>query len=154
MVKYEDTLKCKFPQIAEEWDYKSNADLKPEDISAGSHRAVWWICKNCGKSYYQIIYNRTSRKSKKCPICQGRVIKQGYNSLKAKYPTIVEREWDYALNTENPDLIAPHTKKKYWWLCPNGHESYLSCPNNKVIGNGGKRTNSILSLNRNRYLCI
>lgn len=30
------------PDLAKEWNYEKNGDLKPEDVSCGSHKKVWW----------------------------------------------------------------------------------------------------------------
>lgn len=135
------SLSEKYPDLAIQWDYKRNGDLTPESVSYGSNLKVWWKCPICGHSYQKKISNRTAPakravESVKCPICLGRVIIPGYNSLKALYPEIVEKEWDYEKNMLNPDIIAPNTNKKVWWHCPNGH-SYSSSVNNKVQGTGG-----------------
>lgn len=136
------TLASKYPQLAQEWDYKMNGDFTPDSVTPGSHLSVYWKCPKCGQSYKMRISNRTapSRQNKKtqsCPICLGRVIIPGHNSLKAKYPDIVDKEWDYELNNVDPDTIAPHNGKSYYWKCLNGHESYLARVNNKTYGNGG-----------------
>lgn len=135
------TLAEAFPDLAAQWDYERNKDLTPETVSYGSKKVVWWICPKCGQSYQKKIGNRTapSKKeveSEKCPICLGRVIIPGFNSLKAKYPEIIENEWDYEKNTVDPDTIAPHKRLKVWWKCPKGH-SYSSLPGNKIQHTGG-----------------
>lgn len=135
------TLAEKFPNIASQWDYERNGDLTPDKIHHGSHLKVWWNCPICGHSYQKRVGNRTapskrSVESDKCPICLGRVIIPGYNSLKAKYPEIIEKEWDFEKNTIDPDTIAPSCRKKMWWVCPNGH-SYDSLPGNKIQNTGG-----------------
>ena len=135
-----NNLLDKFPEIAKEWDYEKNAPLKPEDVSFGSHRSVYWKCSVCKQSYSSRVSNRTApsriKKTDKCPICQGKIIVPEYNSLKAKYPDIVKNEWDYDKNVVNPSTIAPNSNKQYWWKCPIGH-SYQANANNKVNNNGG-----------------
>lgn len=136
------TLASKYPQLAQEWDYERNGDLTPSSITPGSHLKVYWICPTCGHSYSMRVSNRTApskqnKKTKLCPVCRGQIIIPGYNSLKAKYPEVVENEWDFDLNEIDPDTIAPHTNKAYYWKCLNGHESYLARVNNKISKNGG-----------------
>lgn len=130
-----------FPELAAQWDYEKNGDLTPDTVSYGSQLKVWWKCPICGHSYQKKIANRTApakrkTESKKCPICLGRIIIPGYNSLKARYPEIVEQEWDFEKNTVDPDTIPPSYRTKVWWKCHNGH-SYSSLPGNKVQGTGG-----------------
>ena len=136
------TLLEAFPDLAQQWDYEKNGSLTPNTISAGSHKEVYWICPICHQSYKKKVCNRTcpsKRKieSPKCPVCLGRIIIPGFNSLKAKFREIVDREWDYEKNDVDPDTVAPHTNKKYWWKCPNGHPSHLSSASNKIAQTGG-----------------
>lgn len=135
------TLSEAFPDLARQWNYERNNGLTPDDVTYGSNKIVWWKCLICGHSYQKKIANRTApakrkAESDKCPICLGRVIVTGFNSLKAKFPEIIEKEWDFEKNTIAPDTIPPTYRKKLWWICPNGH-SYQSLPGNKVYHTGG-----------------
>lgn len=121
------------------WDNQLNA-LLPHKVAIGSHLCVWWHCNKCGYSYEREVQNQVRIYRQRgftniCPICRGKRIVPEYNSLKACYPDIVEAEWDYEKNSVAPDKIAPHTNKKVWWVCSNGH-SYSSSPNNKLNGGG------------------
>lgn len=130
-----------FPQLASEWDYDKNAPLTPHDVTPGQHKNVYWKCPICKQSYPAQISNRTSpsrkKKTKKCPVCLGRTIIPGFNSLKALFPDIVSNEWDYDLNSVNPDELAPHTNKVFYWKCLKGHPSYKASVNNKTSKTGG-----------------
>ena len=138
----ENSLSIKYPNLANEWDFEKNGELTPEDVTYGSHLDVYWICPICHQSYKNRICNRTAPSkqqtiSNKCPVCLGRVIIPGFNSLKTLYPEIVNKEWDYNKNSVDPDTIPPHKNKpKYWWKCEKGH-SYEASVNNKTSQNGG-----------------
>ena len=54
------------PQIVFEWDYENN-EIKPTDVSAGSHKQAWWRCSLCGHTWLSPIYTRTSGGG--CPEC-------------------------------------------------------------------------------------
>lgn len=137
-----NSLSAKYPDIANEWDSDKNGDLKPDDVTYGSNLNVSWICPICHHSYKKKISNRTAPSKQntigaKCPICLGRVIIPGFNSLKAKYTKIVNDEWDFDKNNIDPDTIPPHRNKpKYWWKCSKGH-SYEASANNKTSQTGG-----------------
>lgn len=126
-------------KLMAEWDFEKNSTigLFPDILTEGSHCEAYWKCSICNQSYPKRICNRTAPskvkvESEKCPVCLGRFIIPGINSLKAKYPKVVEEEWDYEKNTENPDKIPPTKNKvKYWWKCPNGH-SYQNTANNRI----------------------
>ena len=134
------SLQDKYPELAKQWDQERNNGLLPSDVPYGSHMTVFWKCPICKQSYPKRICNRTApskinSESDKCPVCLGRYIIADYNSLAAKYPNIA-KEWDYDKNGIGPEEVAPHSNKKYWWICPKGH-SYEAKVNNKVNNNGG-----------------
>jgi len=60
------------PDLAKEWDFKKNGDLKPESVSAGSGKKIFWICDQ-NHSYDSAIYARMSGNG--CPFCA----QSGYN---------------------------------------------------------------------------
>lgn len=70
LVGYND-LATTYPEIAAEWDYEKNGDLKPTDVMKGAEKKVWWKCKNCGNEWETMIYSRTAKRGQSgCPICQ------------------------------------------------------------------------------------
>ena len=65
-------LATTYPEIAEEWNYKRNGALSPEDFTYGSERKVWWVCSKCGYEWETTINNRTNGYFKTgCPKCSG-----------------------------------------------------------------------------------
>ena len=63
-------LKTTMPEVAEEWDYEKNGDLRPEDVTAQSNRYIWWRCKR-GHSWKAQVCDRYH--SNGCPKCDGRI---------------------------------------------------------------------------------
>ncbi len=63
-------LGTKFPELAEEWDYEKN-DLLPSEVTCGSAKRVYWICKQ-GHSWAAEIYTRTApnKERRTCPYCK------------------------------------------------------------------------------------
>ena len=117
MVGFND-LATQSPELARQWDYRKNAPLVPADISAGSHRSVWWRCEK-GHSWRASIHSRSSGCG--CPICAGRQILVGENDLATVDPELAQ-EWDTARNGKlTPQDVLPGTKKKVWWVCGHGH---------------------------------
>ena len=56
------------PDLAQEWHPAKNLSLKPEDVKAGSHKKVWWICSaNRNHEWQARIDSRKSGNG--CPIC-------------------------------------------------------------------------------------
>lgn len=49
------------------------------------------------------------------------------------------KEWDYEKNKELgllPEDIPPGSNKSVYWICPEGHKSYLASPSHRVEGTG------------------
>ncbi len=130
-------LEDEYPDIAKEWDEARNSSegLSIHDISTGSGRKVWWICKN-GHSYQCSPYNRCKRHNG-CTYCSGKAILAGYNDLATLFPTLL-REWDYKKNSELgilPNEIGLSNRRKVWWICKNGHSfDSLIYPRTKGVG--------------------
>jgi hypothetical protein len=57
------------PDLAEEWDHDLNGELKPEDVTLGMGKYIYWLCKN-GHSFNSRLDAR-ARKTRPngCPIC-------------------------------------------------------------------------------------
>lgn len=59
------------PDVARQWHPELNGTLTPEQVTAGSHKKVWWQC-GAGHVWRAVIYSRTTSKSG-CPVCAGKV---------------------------------------------------------------------------------
>lgn len=117
-------LKTLYPEIAVEWDYEKNGELRPETVKPFSHKKAWWICPN-GHSYETAISNRTTNSNKSngdgCPYCSGKEVLKGFNDLETLFPEIAEK-WHPTLN-ENllPDMFRPYSTQKVWWTDRDGN---------------------------------
>ena len=63
-------LASRYPAIAAEWHQIKNGDLRPQDVTAGSGKKVWWQCSE-GHEWEAIVANRVLRGSG-CPVCANR----------------------------------------------------------------------------------
>lgn len=112
MVGFND-LATQSPELARQWDYEKNVPLVPANISAGSHRSVWWRCEK-GHSWRASIHSRASGCG--CPVCAGRQILVGENDLATVDPELAQ-EWDTTRNGKlTPQDVLPGTEKKVWWV--------------------------------------
>lgn len=68
-------LKTTMPELAEQWDYDKNGDLRPEDVTAQSNRIIWWKCKE-GHSWKAKPCERY--RGNGCPKCDGRIKMRTY----------------------------------------------------------------------------
>jgi hypothetical protein len=97
------------PRIAKEangWD--------PTKYFAGSPKKLSWRCPE-GHIYEATIVNRSSHESG-CPICSGRITKEGFNDLATRFPQVAIEafEWD-------PSKVASSSHQVKSWICPRKH---------------------------------
>ena len=68
-------------ELSSEWDYDKNGALKPTDVTAGSHKKVWWKCQN-GHEWQAIIGSRNQgRGCQQCTREKRRTIRGDPNSV-------------------------------------------------------------------------
>lgn len=66
------------PALAAQWDDKLNGALRPDMVTPGSTRKVWWRCEE-GHVWKAVIYSRTGKRRHGCPVCAGKTKKMpGY----------------------------------------------------------------------------
>ncbi len=65
----ENDLATVHPEIAQEWDYERNDLLRPENVTSGSFKKVWWKCKR--RHHWETSINSRVRGTD-CPHCRGK----------------------------------------------------------------------------------
>ena len=120
------------PKLASEWNYERNCGLKPANVTAGSHKKVWWKCRE-GHEWQADIHSRNAGNG--CPYCSGRFAVKGINDLQTINPTLA-KEWDYEKNNGlTPSKVLPNSGKKVWWKCSKGH-AWQTTIYDRTNGNG------------------
>jgi len=64
-----------FPHLASQWHDTLNGPLTPRDVTKGSHKAVWWECRE-GHVWKAAVFSRTRKNGTGCPVCAGVVRKK------------------------------------------------------------------------------
>jgi hypothetical protein len=124
-LKYEDSLKSKYPEIADQWHPTKNGDLKPEHFSAGSKQKAWWFCdktclEGCPHEWEAAICNRTGQKQG-CPYCSNNKLCI-HTSIAHTHPEVA-KQWHPTKNGDlKPEHFSAGSTQKAWWLC------HKTCP--------------------------
>jgi hypothetical protein len=106
------------PKLAREWHPTKNALLTPNDVTAGSHKKVWWLCRK-GHEWSAAITNRS--KGTGCPYCAGNIVNRD-NCLQTINPELA-KEWHPTKNAPlTPKDVTIGSDKIAWWICSKGHE--------------------------------
>ena len=109
------------PELIKEWNYKKNATIRPENVTRGSAKEIWWLCSKCNGEWKTKLYVRTKSKHG-CPYCSNQKILPGYNDFETKYPEIA-KEWNYEKNIDlRPNQVMSTITRKVWWIGKCGHE--------------------------------
>lgn len=128
-----NSLSATNPDLAREWHPTKNGILTPEMISRSSGKKVWWLCEK-GHEWQSSVDNRS--RGNGCPYCAGVKLLVGFSDLATTNPEIAA-EWHPTKNAPlTPrDVTRGSTKRKPWWVCPNGHE-YRATVSNRTLGKG------------------
>jgi len=133
-MKDRQALSDTHPHLIKEWHPLKNEGLKPEEVSKGSHKKVWWLCKKGKLSVHEWqaqIYSRANGSG--CPFCNGKKVCND-NCLANTNPEVAE-EWHPVKNGElTPDDVVQGSDKKVWWLCKEGHEWEVQIKERKKYG--------------------
>ena len=119
------------PDLAKEWNYEKNGDLKPEDVSCGSKQKVWWKLPYDVPDDYPVEHLRgrhfefeweasvnNRNKGNGCPYLSGQAVWTGFNDLQSVNPKLAA-QWHPVKNKNlNPTQVTVNTDKKVWWLLP------------------------------------
>ncbi len=100
------------PELIKEWSEK-NGELRPQDVSYGSNRKVWWLGW-CGHTWKASIKNRSNGSS--CPYCSGNQVLYGVNDLESNYPEIAA-EWSVRNYPLKASEVTVSANKRVWWKC-------------------------------------
>jgi hypothetical protein len=108
-----------YPLALEHWDRHRNGALTPDQVSHGSNRVVWWICRKASDHVWQESAHQRVRSIARgfgCPFCSGRR-PSITNSLASLFPQAAA-EWHPSRNGKLlPEHVAAHSQKRAWWRC-------------------------------------
>ena len=72
-----NSLAMRAPSVAAEWHPTKNGEIRPTDVTSGSHHLAWWRCRVDPHHVWRaMILNRTRdhvRQGSGCPVCAGRI---------------------------------------------------------------------------------
>lgn len=112
------------PHLVPEWHPTLNGDLRPEDVSKGSKRDVWWVCGKGHPVWMSAVRNRASGAAG-CPYCSGNLPILGETDFASQMPHLVP-QWHSTKNTCGPHEVTQSSNTKRWWVCPRCDQDYLA----------------------------
>ena len=118
LVCTDNNLEITNPELIKEWHPTKNGKLTPKDVTFGSHKKVWWLCKK-GHEWKAVINKRSIGRG--CHYCTNQLASKE-NCLQTINPTL-SKEWHPTKNQFlTPKDVTSGTNRKVWWICTKGHE--------------------------------
>ena len=126
-------LETLYPDIAKEWDYELNGDIKPNQIFPKSNKKYHWICSLEHK--YEASPNARTR-ANGCPYCAGNKVLEGFNDVATTHPEII-KGWHPTFNGNlKPTQVSVGYKDKIWFECDQCKKAYDTYLGNRAKGYG------------------
>lgn len=113
-----NSLRERYPNVADEWHPTKNGDLTPEKITYGSELRVWWQCRE-GHEWQEKILKRTKDKRSCFQCLKAKKIYEG--SLEKNNPDVA-KNWHPTKNKVSPSEMPCKARVIVWWKCKKGHE--------------------------------
>jgi hypothetical protein len=121
-----------FPKLVVQ--YVKGQEFSPDQLNWSSNRRVKWVCE-LGHEWEATVAQRT-RVQTGCPFCSNQRAWPGLNDLATRSPAIAA-QWHPTKNGNiEPSEVLFGSHKKYWWLCPKGHEWDSKVSNRTARGSG------------------
>lgn len=117
------------PELVQEWSEKN--EIKPTEVSIGSHKKVIWKCKQ-GHEWEASIKSRTVNGTG-CSYCSHNKVLEGFNDLASRFPQIAA-EWSERNKPLTPDMINEKSRKNVWWKCKTCGYEWKSVIHSRVKG--------------------
>ena len=123
------------PEISAQWHPIKNGNLRPEDVTAGSGKTVWWFFpfdvpddwpteSIRGKHFdfeWKLSVNCRICYESGCPYLSNRKIYRGFNDLATTHPELT-KEWHPTKNGGlTPYNVIAGYDKKIWWCIVDGN---------------------------------
>lgn len=138
---YRGSLASLRPDLIAELDPDRNPPgLNPARIAVKSGKPLWWRCPRCQHSWQTAPHERS--RGHGCPEC-------GRRRAQAAWRRVAEERSLHHLHpalaaelhpTRNPGIdarsLAPHSRQKVWWQCPNCQHEWRVDPGHRIRGSG------------------
>jgi len=126
-----------YPELVAQWHPNKNGDLKPENLSYGLQKKVWWKCPVADDHEWEAMIGKRTSGGNGCPCCNGKKVVKS-NCLATILPKIAA-QWHPVKNGElHSDGVTPHSNKKAWWKCSKADDhEWEEIINNRVKENRG-----------------
>ncbi len=112
-----ETINVTHSYLVQEWVDEKNIPLLPSDVTAGSHKKVWWRCSE-GHEWKAQVSSRCLYSSG-CPRCSE--IKNSVRTVRKPLATLYPEIFN-ELKDKEITVVGAGSHKELAWVCAEGHE--------------------------------
>ena len=111
-----------YPEVAKQLHPSKNGSIRPELLSYGSNKKVWWQCEVAVDHTWEASVDKRTISGRGCPFCGPSPMRaSSANNLAKRFPEIA-KYWHPKRNGGlTPEEVLGSSYKVYWWLCDKGH---------------------------------
>lgn len=106
LASHDNNLAVLFPNLIAEWNSNRNAPLKPETLTPGSNKKVWWKC-NRGHEWLTSPNKRTGADKTGCPYCTSQTSRIEIRILCELRHLIDNVKWREKIDGIEADIYIP-----------------------------------------------
>lgn len=117
------------PDIKDLYDFKTNTNINPDELSVTSNTKINWKCDKCGYKWKtsvtaRIIYDNGKYLVRKCPSCVGQIRTISYGQ---EYPELAEKFEEKLNGCSLFDIFeSKYQAENYFWHCDICNEIFES----------------------------
>lgn len=125
------------PELSLQWDHELNQRLRPNNVTSGSNRKVWWRCMTNSEHVWKAQIASRALNGRGCPYCAGAVAHPTDNLTTTAWWADHKHEW-HRDNTVAPESLRPNSHQKSQWICakPECGEVWLAAISDRFRGRG------------------
>ncbi len=106
------------PILSKQWHPTKNGTLTPSQVTAGSHRNVWWQCPNHPSHEWKAGIRNRARLGRGCPFCAKHSARAfAGNSLADRFPKLASQWHPEKNGIQTPAEFLPGSAVRAWWRC-------------------------------------
>ena len=124
-----NSLADEHPDIPFIWSEKN--DKKPTEVTSISSYDAIWYCPTCKQEFRREV-RKVVDDEFECPICTGKTVVAGYNSLEDEYPEIAKR-WAESNDRLPSEVLSSHIYRAEW-VCPTCGGEYSASVKDMIEG--------------------
>jgi hypothetical protein len=106
-----------YPRLVAEWHPTKNGPTRPEEVSYGAAKLIWWKCPHGPDHEWRTRPSARTVQNHGCPFCSHKALSLT-NSLAAVAPEVAA-QWHPKRNKGlTPSQVIAGSGKRAWWQCP------------------------------------